>query len=56
MGPGAGLFAEFAKTDLGAAELWGDQYAWDGNYVDNTAVFHVMNDVIAADDVAMAVE
>ncbi|MEM6824934.1 MAG: alkaline phosphatase [Pseudomonadota bacterium] len=47
MGQGADLFAEFTKTDLRAAELWGDQYEWDGDYIDNTAVFHVMNEAMA---------
>ncbi|MEM1046574.1 MAG: alkaline phosphatase [Pseudomonadota bacterium] len=48
IGPGAELFAEFTRTDLEAAQLWGDPYGWDGNFVDNTAVFHVMNEVLAA--------
>lgn len=49
MGPGAERFNEFTRTDLEAAELWGRQYDWDGDYVDNTAVFHVMNQAFAAD-------
>ena len=47
LGAGSELFAGFSCTDLRAAELWGQQYAWDGNYVDNTAVFHVMNEAMA---------
>lgn len=49
IGAGAERFAEFARTDLKAAELWGEQYDWDGAFVDNTAVFHVMNEAFAAD-------
>ena len=49
LGPGAELFAEFARTDLEAADLWGEQYDWNGDYVDNTAVFHVMSEAFAAD-------
>ena len=47
MGPGAELFAQFAGTDLTAAELWGKPYGWDGSFIDNTAVFHVMKEVFA---------
>jgi alkaline phosphatase len=43
IGAGSEVFAEFARTDLGAARLWGQPYGWDGRYVDNTAVFHVMH-------------
>ncbi len=53
MGPGAELFAEFTRTDLEAAELWGEPYGWNGHFIDNTAVFHVMNAVFAADEMAM---
>ncbi len=49
MGPGAELFAEFTRTDLEAAELWGEPYGWNGHFIDNTVVFHVMNEVFAAD-------
>ncbi|MEM9248010.1 MAG: alkaline phosphatase [Pseudomonadota bacterium] len=49
LGAGAQLFAEFTQTDLGAAKLWGAQYDWSGDYVDNTAVFHVMNEAFAFD-------
>lgn len=48
MGPGATTFAEFTRTDLEAARLWGEQYGWDGAYVDNTAVFHVMNEALSS--------
>ncbi len=48
IGHGAERFAQFARTDLTAAELWGEPYGWDGAFVDNTAVFHVMNEVLAA--------
>ncbi|MEM6634508.1 MAG: alkaline phosphatase [Pseudomonadota bacterium] len=44
LGAGSELFAQFTQTDLGAAKLWGTQYDWGGDYVDNTAVFHVMNE------------
>ncbi|MEM9782053.1 MAG: alkaline phosphatase [Pseudomonadota bacterium] len=47
MGPGAEMFAEFTRTDQMAAKLWGEQYDWDGSYIDNTAVFHVMNGVLS---------
>ncbi|NQY41624.1 MAG: hypothetical protein HRT80_16195, partial [Henriciella sp.] len=43
IGAGSDAFAEFTRTDLKAAELWGEPYAWDGRIVDNTAVFSVMN-------------
>jgi len=49
IGAGAEQFNEFTRTDLKAAELWGEQYDWDGDYVDNTAVFQVMNEAFAAD-------
>jgi alkaline phosphatase len=42
LGTGGEAFAEFTRTDLKAAELWGEHYGWNGNYVDNTAVFQVM--------------
>ncbi len=47
LGAGAGRFAEFAQTDLTAAELWGERYGWNGDFVDNTAIFHVMNRAFA---------
>ncbi|MEM9581670.1 MAG: alkaline phosphatase [Pseudomonadota bacterium] len=46
LGAGSELFAQFTQTDMRAAELWGDQYGWDGHYVDNTAVFHVMHEAL----------
>lgn len=42
IGAGSDRFVEFTRTDLKAARLWGEPYEWDGRYVDNTAVFHVM--------------
>ncbi len=42
IGKGGERFAEFTRTDLKAAKLWGDSYGWNGNYVDITAVFQVM--------------
>ena len=42
IGNGGERFKEFTRSDLRAAELWGDHYGWGGNYVDNTAVFEVM--------------
>ncbi|MEL6920379.1 MAG: alkaline phosphatase [Pseudomonadota bacterium] len=47
LGVGSELFAQFTKTDLRAAELWGKQYDWEGDYIDNTSVFHVMNEAMA---------
>ena len=46
IGAGAEQFHEFTRTDLRAKVLWGDPYGWDGDYVDNTAVFHVMNEAL----------
>ena len=43
IGAGAERFAEFTRTDLKARDLWGEAYGWTGQYVDNTAVFEVMN-------------
>ncbi|MEL6582577.1 MAG: alkaline phosphatase [Pseudomonadota bacterium] len=47
LGAGSELFAQFTQTDIEAAKLWGDQYDWDGDFIDNTAVFHVMTDAFA---------
>ncbi len=47
IGVGAERFAEFTRTDLEAGKLWGDAYGWGGDFVDNTAVFHVMNAAFA---------
>ena len=44
MGAGAEMFSQFTRTDLKAAKLWGEQYGWDGNFVDNTSVFSVMKE------------
>jgi alkaline phosphatase len=49
IGAGAEQFKEFTRTDLKAADLWGEPYGWDGDYVDNTAVFQVMSEAFAAD-------
>lgn len=46
IGNGAEGFAEFTRSDKQAAKLWGEQYRWNGDYVDNTAVFFVMRDVL----------
>ncbi|WP_421726167.1 alkaline phosphatase [Bauldia sp.] len=56
IGPGAELFADFTRTDLEAAELWGETYGWDGNFVDNTSVFTVMNEAFAANELAKATQ
>ena len=42
IGAGSERFSEFTRTDLKAATLWGEPYNWNGNYVDNTVVFQVM--------------
>lgn len=42
IGAGAEHFKQFTRSDFKAAELWGKQYGWQGNYVDNTVVFQVM--------------
>ncbi len=42
IGAGSDRFAEFTRTDSQARALWGDIYDWNGDYVDNTAVFVVM--------------
>ena len=47
LGAGSHLFAQFERHDPFAQELWGEAYGWDGSYVDNTHVFHVMNAVLA---------
>ncbi len=47
LGAGAERFAEFIRTDLKAAELWGAPYGWTGHFVDNTSVFHVMTDAVS---------
>jgi len=43
IGPGASKFGEFERHDVMAERLWGQPYGWSGRYVDNTAVFHVMD-------------
>ncbi len=56
IGAGAERFAEFTRTDLKAGKLWGEAYGWTGDFVDNTAVFHVMNAAFAAEVPAEAAE
>ena len=46
IGVGSEKFSHFTRTDIKAAELWGGQYDWNGNYVDNTTVFDVMYGVL----------
>ncbi|MEM6649909.1 MAG: alkaline phosphatase [Pseudomonadota bacterium] len=50
IGAGAEHFAEFARTDVKAAEIWGQPYGWNGNYIDNTSVFFVMERALHADE------
>ncbi|MEL7486530.1 MAG: hypothetical protein AAGJ87_04835, partial [Pseudomonadota bacterium] len=47
IGAGSDVFLEFTRTDVKAGELWGEVYRWDGDFVDNTAVFHVMDAAFA---------
>lgn len=47
VGSGADQFSHFTRTDLKAAELWGEQYGWNGDYVDNTTVFRVMREALS---------
>jgi alkaline phosphatase len=47
LGAGSTLFRQFERHDTFARTLWCEPYGWAGNYVDNTAVFHVMNAVFA---------
>ena len=42
IGAGSERFAEFTRTDLKAAQLWGEQFGWNGQFVDITAVYEVM--------------
>ncbi len=56
MGPGAEMLDQFDRTDLRAAELWGEPYGWNGAYIDNAALFHIMNEVFAAEEVATAAD
>ncbi len=55
LGAGSTQFRQFERHDTFARTLWGEPYGWDGNYVDNTAVFHVMNTVFANTPSASAV-
>lgn len=42
LGIGSEFLREFERVDSMAAELWGKPYGWDGRYVDNADIFHVM--------------
>ncbi|MEM7711959.1 MAG: alkaline phosphatase, partial [Pseudomonadota bacterium] len=46
LGAGSKEFAEFTRTDLKAGELWGEAYDWNGDFVDNTVVFQVMEQAL----------
>lgn len=46
IGPGSEQFAEFTRTDLKAGEIWGEPYGWNGQIVDNTTVFLVMEEAL----------
>ena len=46
IGAGSEHFKQFTRTDLKAAQLWGANYGWNGNYVDNTIVFEVMKEAM----------
>ncbi|MEL6686349.1 MAG: alkaline phosphatase [Pseudomonadota bacterium] len=50
LGKGAERFEEFTRTDVKAADLWGDAYGWDGRIIDNTNVFDVMKDRVQVDE------
>ncbi|MEM0986240.1 MAG: alkaline phosphatase [Pseudomonadota bacterium] len=50
IGAGSEHFAEFTRTDIKAGALWGEPYGWTGDYVDNTAVFHVMEAALTQQD------
>ena len=47
IGSGAERFLEFTQKDPTAGDLWGEQYDWNGDYVDNTSVFEVMEAALA---------
>lgn len=47
LGAGSSLFEGLSLRDERARALWGEAYGWDGGYVDNTAVFSVMNAIVA---------
>jgi len=46
IGNGSELFAQFTRSDIRAGALWGEPYGWDGDFVDNTRVFTVMEAVL----------
>lgn len=47
LGVGASQFAGLSLRDDAASALWSEAYGWDGRYVDNVAVFTVMQNVIS---------
>ncbi|MEL6359912.1 MAG: alkaline phosphatase, partial [Pseudomonadota bacterium] len=47
IGSGAERFLEFTQKDPTAGDLWGEQYDWNGDYLDNTSVFEVMEAALA---------
>lgn len=42
IGKGSQMFSQFVRTDTRARQLWGRPYSWNGQFVDNTTVFDVM--------------
>ncbi|MEO1047357.1 MAG: alkaline phosphatase [Pseudomonadota bacterium] len=42
IGNGSEMFSQFTRTDPRARAIWGQPYGWNGNFVDNTTVFDVM--------------
>ena len=50
LGAGSTLFRQFERHDAFARNLWSQPYGWAGNFVDNTAVFHVMNAVLTNEE------
>ncbi|MEO1239799.1 MAG: hypothetical protein AAFW64_09150 [Pseudomonadota bacterium] len=56
MGVGAERFEQFTRNDPFAADLWGAQYGWNGDFVHTTSVFSVMYDAMANGRMAMAAQ
>ncbi len=56
MGEGASRFEAFERFDLQAKALWGEAYDWDGGYVDNTAIFHVMEAALSSGEADAAAQ
>lgn len=46
IGVGSERFSKYTRTDLNAAVLWGEQFNWEGHFVDITSVFDVMYSTI----------